>query len=253
MRADADTPDDRKTLAAQLSHWLAEAHELRLSAADPARTPRRPRLREFQAARLTHTHADLLASSRYEQAARFFLTDLYSPKDLSTRDAEIERVLPVMTSALPRSALHALLQAAELDALSERFDGQLIDALAGRLDAPLAEADYADAYRQVGNAPGRQRQIELIQAIGTTLDHLAHKPGLVTLLRMMRRPAQAAGLGELQAFLERGFTAFRSMERADEFVATVVARERALSRALFDGAPSLALPADQGATAHPAP
>ncbi len=236
-----DTVPDRQASAAALARWLREARELRRQAnADPARTARSARLREFQAARLAATHADLLASPRHQQAARFFLSDLYSPKDLSARDAEIERVLPIMTNLLPLTGLRALNLAAEVDALSERFDAAMVETLGERLDAPLSDADYADAYRQVGDSPGRTHQIDLIRATGNVLDGLAHKPGLRTLLRTMRRPAQLAGLGELQGFLERGFDAFRSMRSADEFLTRVVERERQLAEALFGGANRLA-------------
>ena len=57
---------------------------------------------------------------------------------------------------------------------------------------------------------------------------------------MMRGPAQLAGLGELQSFLERGFTAFRSMRSAQAFLDTIIERERALSARLFGGGQSLA-------------
>ena len=50
---------------------------------------------------------------------------------------------------------------------------------------------------------------------------------------MMHGPAKLAGLGELHAFLERGFNAFRSLRRADEFLETIVQRERELMVSLF--------------------
>ena len=55
-------------------------------------------------------------------------------------------------------------------------------------------------------------------------------------LKLMRAPALLAGLGELQAFLERGYAAFSAMRGgAGEFVTIVVARERAISEALLAG------------------
>ncbi len=52
----------------------------------------------------------------------------------------------------------------------------------------------------------------------------------------MRGPAVLAGLGELQAFLERGYSAFGAMRGgASEFVTIVVSRERAISRAPLAG------------------
>ena len=52
---------------------------------------------------------------------------------------------------------------------------------------------------------------------------------------LMRHPARAAGLAVLQEFLERGFSAFRKMHGAGEFLATIDRRERALMDAIFAG------------------
>ena len=100
---------DRTACVADLKCFLAEARDLRLAAAaDPVRGQRRDRLRAWQAARLAKTHADLLASPQFSIAATFFLSDLYGPKDFSERDAEMEKVLPIMTTMLPVSGLRTL-------------------------------------------------------------------------------------------------------------------------------------------------
>ena len=52
----------------------------------------------------------------------------------------------------------------------------------------------------------------------------------------MRGPARAAGLSELQQFLETGFETFREMKGAHDFMAIVDERERVLSSALFGAA-----------------
>jgi hypothetical protein len=44
-----------------------------------------------------------------------------------------------------------------------------------------------------------------------------------------------AGFGVLHDFLDRGFNAFRRMDGAEYFLATVVARETALMDAMFAG------------------
>jgi hypothetical protein len=49
----------------------------------------------------------------------------------------------------------------------------------------------------------------------------------------MRKPAQAAGLGALQHFLETGFDAFAGMRQVDRFLATIQNRETALAEAMF--------------------
>jgi len=198
------------------------------------RGQRRDRLRAWQAARLAKTHADLLASPKFNIAATFFLSDLYGPKDFSERDTEMEKVLPIMTTMLPVSGLRTLLLAVEVDALSERFDAEMVAVLGKRLDQDgLTMDDYAAAYRQVGDRDGRELQIRLIGETGEALDALAHKTFAGAALKLMHGPAQLAGLGELHAFLERGFNAFRSLRRADEFLETIVQRERELMVSLF--------------------
>jgi hypothetical protein len=226
---------DRTACVADLKRFLAEARDLRLAAAaDPVRGQRRDRLRAWQAARLAKTHADLLASPKFNIAATFFLSDLYGPKDFSERDTEMEKVLPIMTTMLPVSGLRTLLLAVEVDALSERFDAEMVAVLGKRLDQDgLTMDDYAAAYRQVGDRDGRELQIRLIGETGEALDALAHKTFAGAALKLMHGPAQLAGLGELHAFLERGFNAFRSLRRADEFLETIVQRERELMVSLF--------------------
>jgi hypothetical protein len=52
-------------------------------------------------------------------------------------------------------------------------------------------------------------------------------------LKLMKAPAELAGLGELHAFLQSGFTAFRQMRGAEHFLETIRVRETRLMRELF--------------------
>jgi hypothetical protein len=224
-------------IARRIVAELDRASGLRSSArSDPRAAAARQSLRAWQAQRLARTHASLLADPRFAEAATFFLTDVYGPDDPHTRDAEVWRVLPVMTRLLPAAGLETVADAIELDALSEDFDAAMVAAVGKRaLDASA----YGSAYRKVDRRPDRERQIDLIQHLGQSLDRLARRPFVPTTLAMMRKPAQLAGLGGLQSFLERGYAAFRKMGGADEFLQRVIARERALLEALFAGDDSL--------------
>ena len=104
-----------------------------------------------------------------------------------------------------------------------------------RIDA----ATYGNAYRKVDRRSDRERQIDLIQDVGRSLDRLARRPFISTSLALMRKPASLAGLTELQSFLERGYAAFRQMGSADEFLALVIGRERQLMDTLLAGDDSL--------------
>jgi hypothetical protein len=209
---------------------------------DAAFGERRALLRAWQAARLAQTHRDLLESRRFHDAAQFFLIDLYGPKDLSRHIEDVRRILPLMTKMLPDSGLETVAHAIELNVLSESLDGAMVEALGEK--PPITEASYAAAYRTVGRAGDRQRQIDLIALLGEALDRLTHQRLIGMALKVMRKPAEIAGLGELQGFLERGYRAFGAMRGgAGEFVSIVVSRERAISEALLAGDPD---PLQQG-------
>lgn len=229
--------ETKEQVAAQLRQSLAHAKALRREAAAvAAQTDARLRLREWQSERLARTHADLLADARYAPAARFFLTDLYGPKDFSERDDEVERILPTMVRVLPLAGLRTVALAVGMDALSEELDAGMVRTLGLRAGAAdIDEARYAEAYRRVGNRAGRERQIALVGEIGTALDRLTRKPLVHTALRLMRRPAHAAGLGALQEFLEEGFDAFKHMGEAGEFLTRIGSRETRIMRRLFAG------------------
>jgi len=202
---------------------------------DAAFSERRALVRAWQAARLARTHRDLLESRRFHAAAEFFLTDIYGPRDLSRHVEEVRRIEPVMTSVLPDSGLATVAYAMELNALSESLDGAMVEAI-GEKAADITDALYAAAYRAVDRIQDRERQIDLIALLGQALDKLTHLRFTGMTLKVMRTPAKLAGLGELQAFLERGYAAFGAMRGgAGEFVSIIVARERAISRAIFAG------------------
>lgn len=193
-------------------------------------------LKTWQSNRLAATYADLLADARYGPAAKFFLSDLYGAKDFSERDAETLRVMPILTSMLPARALVALADALKLDALSESLDNDMVAALrsmghANRID----EKSYALAYQRCGRVEDRKTQIALTENIGASLDRLTRLPLLHGLLKMMRGPAQIAGLTNLQCFLERGFDAFKHMGVSNEFLSIIVGQETQLMQDILAG------------------
>ncbi|HET7731295.1 MAG TPA: hypothetical protein VFK48_14795 [Usitatibacter sp.] len=196
--------------------------------------PRLAELKRWQAARLAATYADISAEPRFHAATAFFLEDLYGAKDFSARDQSMLRIVPVMSRLLPESAVETAALAIELEALSEALDHRLAAALP---EGPIDEEAYGEAYRASSTRTERERQIELIVAVGERLDALVRKPFIFQTLKLMRQPARLAGLSDLQDFLERGFEAFLEMGGAKLFLATIRERETAILRSLFSGAP----------------
>ena len=206
-------------------------HEAR--AASPDLAARLDRLAVWQSRRLKATYADLARQSRYAPAIEFFRSELYGGGDYSRRDADLARVVPVMTRVLPQGLIATVARAMELSVLSIELDRRMIEKLAP--DAAISVAAYCDAFRALANREERLRQIALIVEVGRALDRYVAKPVLHSALVAMRAPARAAGFGALQTFLERGVAAFHRMRGAGEFLATVEARETALFEAIFAG------------------
>ena len=190
------------------------------------------RVKAFQHQRFATTYSDLTAHSRYRDATQFFLEDIYGPGDFSQRDTQFARVVPALVRLFPGEIVETVAELTELHGLSEQLD----TAMGQRLgSSSLDGSKYGDLWRSVGDPQARFRQIELIVSVGRALDNYTRKTLLRQTLRLMRRPAQAAGLGSLQAFLERGFDTFRAMRGATEFLDLIATRERGLAELLFDG------------------
>lgn len=215
------------------------------SNANPALREAVAAVKRFQARRFAHTYADILGPGPYQRAARFFLDELYSDKDFSHRDAQFSRIAGALQKFFPKQVVATAVSLAQLHALTESLDHamglQWLVVVAeaglglGRLTAAPVAAQaqaYVAAWREVARFEDRLLQLSTVLAVGRELDKLTRTPGLIMMLKMMRRPAHAAGLASLQAFLESGFDTFSQMagrgEGARLFLAIVSTRESAL-------------------------
>jgi hypothetical protein len=199
--------------------------------AEPGLGARVRAVKQFQHARFARDYAALLANPRYSEAAEFFLEELYGPTDFAARDAEFERVVPWMARVLPDEVMRTIDDLIELHSLSEELDQQMAAALGS---ADLDERSYRGAWQVVGRRADRERQLALLLATGRALDRYTRSRMLAATLRVMRAPAHAAGLGQLQAFLEAGMTAFAGMRGAGDFLALIDANESRTIGDLFD-------------------
>lgn len=191
------------------------------------------RLQRWQRARLDATYTDLADQPRFRPACQFFLDELYGGLDVHARDRQLKRVLPIMRRFLPDHLLHATGEAMRLQAVSLEFDFALAGLLIEVSD--IRQPDYARAYREHGQWEARREQIDLIRSLGELLDRTVRRTMVRRLVRIMRRPAEMAGVGLLQNFLERGLDSFAKMRGADEFLATIHRRESEALEAMRAG------------------
>lgn len=188
-------------------------------------------VKALQAQRFSGTYGDLLRSTQYGAAARFFLNDLYSDKDYSQRDAQFSRIAGALQRLFPQQVITTAVSLAQLHLLTEELDWRMAEEWVRHTET-VSQGDahnYIACWRSVGRSEDRSRQLEVVLLVGKDLDRLTRTPGLRLMLRMMRGPARAAGLGSLQDFLETGFDTFANLSgkgsSADEFLNTIRARE----------------------------
>ena len=211
---------------------LLEVERLREErASDPLLAERVTVIKTYQANRFARTYQDLLESPRYKAAARFFLEELYGPTDYSQRDAQFARIVPTLSRMLPENLIQTVSTLGELHALTETLDTTMAKYLESNR---LGVKGYKKAWRSCGQHDARSRQIDYTLKIGMTLDRYCRSKMIQASLRLMRQPATAAGLGQLQQFLEAGLAAFSSLKGARGFLEIVRSRETAFVTEMFD-------------------
>lgn len=197
-------------------------------------------LRQWQVNRLAGTYSDLIKKPRYTRAAKFFMNDIYAPKDFSQRDNDLEYLYDVMSSVLPRFLLTLVENTVELNNLSNLLDRKLLEAMENDLNLKdeITPEMYTEAYRICDNYDDRALQIALILEIGRQVDFSTRIPLVGTALRLAGGPAKRSGWGDVHDFLERGYNAFKRMKGANEFLSTVKRREMYILDRIFEGDPN---------------
>jgi hypothetical protein len=241
--------DERQACVEALAVALGRLERAQCRSDGPALAPRLAALQAWQAGRLAREYADQRALPRRRDAVEFFLEEVYGARDFSERDAQFARAIHKLRAMLPLTALQALRDAVELQALTIELDVAVAERLPDG-SAPLEAVAYGAAYRDADRQVDRRRQIELAVSIGRRLEHLTTHPTIELMLRLAATPARLAGYGALQAFIERGYAAFRRLgPEAAAFLAAIAEREEAFRRRTAAPPEELPVPqAGSGAT-----
>lgn len=223
--------------AEKLRFELERYHALRQHR-DPAFREHLLALQAFQARRLQHTHAALVADPEFHDATQLFLTDVYGGIDLMPMAREIERALPLAVRILPESVLATSAIATEVMVLTQELDEQLcarlLDAHGGR--EPSVDA-YLDAFRGLGRREDRDRQMSLARDLGYGLDKYVRSRLIFATFRMANKPAHRYGLGTLYDFMDRGFRVMRPMGSVHVLFDRIMTAEAEALDRLFAGDP----------------
>lgn len=195
-------------------------------------------IRHIQVQRFRLTYADLLVDPRHARATRFFLAELYGAQDYAARDAQFARIAGAIERLFPPKVMALAVELAQVHALTEELDCTMARCwrelkLPRQPKGPALARGYVACWARTGRPDDRQHQLDTVLRLGERLAEVVRVPGLRLALRMMRGPAHAAGLADLQAVLEEGFDAFKSIGEADTFLSAVRERESQWLDTLF--------------------
>ena len=192
----------------------------------------------FQNKRLGNTYEDLLREEGMCLACRFFLDQLYCTHDVSTRDHQVERVLPKLEKLLPSGAVNTVRKVIYMDYLAETLDEEIcnfINAEEWKSNKQLQEEIYIRAFRNQGQFELREQQILLVREVGESLRKLMRLPFLRPLMKMTRGAAQKANLEDFHDFLSQGLDAFASLEKPTLFFQIIQEREMSILEGIRQG------------------
>lgn len=223
----------QRSPSAEIRANLERVSQLRLRAHAQGEAEAVATIKRLQARRFQATYADFAASRSSAPAVRFFLEELYGEHDFSRRDEQFSRIAGALERLFPDAVAELAVDLTEAHALTEVLDHELARCwLSLPIGMPIPER-YVRAWRAADERPARDRQLAVVQHMGRELQRLTRMRSLRLGLRMMRKPAQAAGLDALQHFLESGFDAFAALDDANAFLAAIAERERGWLDLLF--------------------
>jgi len=180
-------------------------------------------VQRYQVARMRRTHEALFQSPCYRPLCEFFITDLYSPREIGhSRAATLHSVADVLGSVVPRWVHDGTIGLIDLHALSERLDDRVARVLVSRgVSGELGAQVFESAYLACDDYEDRLRQIELSESSTRFGHRLARHPSVGRLMALAHRLHGLPRLHALLAMLERGFEAFRQADDIDTFVAAM--------------------------------
>lgn len=201
--------------AERLQQGLERFFALRQHGQDLPFNMRLENLQAYQRERLLKTHANLIGDPRTEPAARFLIEEVYGGRDLKPVAIDIRRAVNKAQRLLPRRVMDTSAIVLEAAILTQELDEALTDTLAEHLDLPLDDDVWCWGYRLQGQLELRAQQLEIVRRIGPHLDRYVRSRMIQSTFRLVRKPAHAAGFGNLYDFLELGFGAMKGIDRCD--------------------------------------
>lgn len=226
---------NRKVAAERFREHIRRSNELHVEYLEDEQLLKNyDRFTNWQLEYLLPRFSDLHAGEGYAEAIDFTISDL-AGISISRRDNDLERAAPAITNLLPLRALETIASAAEMNArILEVNIGICRELQVGNdLPVPITEKQYCIACRSASSFDECVAIVQLVSELGRTLKTLVKVPMIGITLRAMRMPANAAGFGALQEFLETGFLTFRQIPDIEHFLGEIEQRAVAVFERIY--------------------
>lgn len=194
-------------------------------------------LQGYQRDRLIDTHAKLINDPKTEPAARFLIDDVYGGRDLKPVAIDIRRAIGKAQKLLPNKVLETSATALEAAVLTQELDEGLTALLGDHLDGPLGHDLWCAAYREQQKTELRVLQLTLVGDIGPHLDRYVRSRMIQSTFKLVRKPAHAAGFGNLYDFLDMGFSAMKDIDRCDVLLQQLANTEQQIMQRILASHP----------------
>jgi hypothetical protein len=212
--------------AAQLREYTDRSNAIHQEyLGDPEVLQRYERFVTWQLEYMLPFYEDLRTTAGRAAAVDFFVSDL-TGINISVRDQEFAKVVPVMSRMLPAKALNVVATAMQLNARVLGINLSICRELYAEIafDTKITQTSYCSACRRASRLEECLELVHLTAEIGRSLDDVIRIPMMGLMLRAMRTPARLAGIGVLQIFLETGYKTFNALEDVDRFLDDMTVR-----------------------------
>ena len=225
--------------AAQLREYTDRSNAIHQEyLGDPEVLQRYERFVTWQVEYMLPFYEDLRTTAGRAAAVDFFVSDL-TGINISERDQEFAKVVPVMSRMLPAKALNVVATAMQLNARVLGINLSICRELYAEIafDTKITQASYCSACRRASRLEECLELVHLTAEIGRSLDDVIRIPMMGLMLRAMRTPARLAGIGVLQVFLETGYKTFNALQDIDQFLDDMTVRMTYVFTQVFSAPP----------------
>lgn len=207
---------------------------------NPALKKRLHEAQQWLKNRIQVTHHELFNDAKNQLMAQYFLNRLYGGPEFDALAKQIERLVKIAHKAekmVPENTILTGIQSVGLAVLAMRLDEQVAKQLLA--DYPADQAIDDEMMRltliKLDQREARLKQLDLLDALGVSLDKYLRSFIVHTAFKMCKGPAHKYKFDLMYDFIGEGFAAMKPLKSATQFIGSFTAKERIIVENVHSG------------------